>query len=257
MQQKPIKINWEHIPECFHSLSNGKIFNSSCSSEATVYFIDLKEGYYLKRSAKGTLLKEAEMTRYFHQKGWSAEVLAYESLEEDWLLTARIPGDDLTAKEYLSEPNRLCDTLAEILRALHALPFSDCPVQNKNDLYYETAKRNHQNGIFDPTLVHSKMSADRAWQYIEEHRSLLQKEAMVHGDFCLPNLLLNQWKFSGLIDLGNAGVGDRHIDLFWAGWSLEYNLKTDRFRNRFFDAYGRDQIDSARMKLIETIECFG
>ncbi len=38
----------------------------------------------------------------------------------------------------------------------------------------------------------------------------------------------------GFIDLGNGGVGDRHIDLFWGAWTLFYNLKTDRHTERFF-----------------------
>ena len=33
-----------------------------------------------------------------------------------------------------------------------------------------------------------------------------------------------------VLDLGAAGRGDRHFDLFWGRWSLQYNLKTDRHR---------------------------
>ena len=69
--------------------------------------------------------------------------------------------------------------------------------------------------------------------------------------------MLDQWKFSGFIDLGNGGIGDRHVDLFWGAWSLQYNLKTDQYRERFFDAYGRKEIHQEVLDLIGAIEVFG
>ncbi|MFK5291701.1 aminoglycoside 3'-phosphotransferase, partial [Lactococcus lactis] len=54
-----------------------------------------------------------------------------------------------------------------------------------------------------------------------------------------------------------AGVGDRHIDLFWGAWTLNFNIGTDQYRDRFFDAYGRDRIDVDRLKLVGCCEVFG
>ncbi len=59
------------------------------------------------------------------------------------------------------------------------------------------------------------------------------------------------------IDVGNGGVADKHIDLFWGAWTLEFNLKTDKFRDRFFDAYGRNNFDSDVINLVSVIEAFG
>ncbi|MBQ6824111.1 MAG: aminoglycoside 3'-phosphotransferase [Clostridia bacterium] len=257
MQRKPILLNPDEIPQVFHPFLATTAYDTSCSPQARVYYLESNNGLFLKRSAKGTLAQEAAMTRYFHQKGWAAEVLAYESLEEDWLLTARVPGEDLTHREYLSDPYRLCDTLAEILCALHNLPYDDCPLQNKNEIYLKTAEINYRNGMFDPSYSYADPTIEQAWDHVCRHRHLLQKESLLHGDFCLPNLLLKNWHFSGLIDLGNAGVGDRHIDLFWGAWSLQYNLKSNAYQDRFFDAYGRETIDFEKLKLIEMIECFG
>ena len=52
---------------------------------------------------------------------------------------------------------------------------------------------------------------------------------------------------TGLTDLGEGGLGDGHFDLYWAMWSLEYNLKTDRYNRRFLDAYGMDGVDEERL----------
>ena len=64
-------------------------------------------------------------------------------------------------------------------------------------------------------------------------------------------------RFSGFIDVGNGGVGDRHIDLFWGAWTLQFNLKTDKYKDIFFDAYGRNDIDFDRFSLIAACEVFG
>jgi kanamycin kinase len=63
----------QDLPERFISFIEGaKIYDSSCSREARVYFIDKDDGYYLKTSAKGTLKTEAEMTAFFNTKGLAA-----------------------------------------------------------------------------------------------------------------------------------------------------------------------------------------
>ena len=86
---------------------------------------------------------------------------------------------------------------------------------------------------------------------------MLKCDTLLHGDYCLPNIMLTDWQFSGFIDVGNGGVGDRHVDLFWGTWTLNFNLKTDRYRDRFLDAYGRDVIEPGMMDLIAACEVFG
>ena len=73
--------------DIWHFISGANIYDSSCSPEARVYFIDKGNGYYLKCSGIGKLEKEAQMTAYFCSKGFGAEVLSYISNDSDWLLT--------------------------------------------------------------------------------------------------------------------------------------------------------------------------
>ena len=84
--------------------------------------------------------------------------------------------------------------------------------------------------------------------------SILRHDALIHGDMCLPNIFYDEaYRFTGFIDLGDAGPGDRHFDLYWAMWSLSYNLKTDQYNNLFMDAYGRDAFDPARFEVCAAI----
>ena len=241
-------------------LENARVYDSSCSPEARVWFVDREGGYYLKSAPHGTLAREAEMTRYFHRKGLAAQVLDYVSAERDFLLTARLEGEDCTHATYTAEPARLCDLLATTLRALHEMPCADCPVPDRTGEYLTTVEENYRKGLFDTAYLPPAcrgMTADEAWRLVAAEGGRLRRDVLLHGDYCLPNILLDGWRFSGFIDLDHAGVGDRHIDLFWGVWTLEFNLKTDRYADRFLDAYGRDAVDTELLRVIGAAECFG
>ena len=91
----------------------------------------------------------------------------------------------------------------------------------------------------------------------KKHGHLLKTDTLLRGDYCLPNVIFDDWRFSGFIDLDNSGVGDRHVDLFWGAWTLWFNLKTDNYRDRFFDAYGRDKVDEDMLRIVAACEVFG
>ena len=259
---KKIKIdNIPNAPQEFSKLlSSVEVFDSSCSPEARVYYIKSNGGLYLKTAAKGTLQREALMTDYFHKKGFGAEVLGYVTDENDWLLTAAVKGEDCVHEMYLNEPKRLCDTLAVALRELHETKFSDCPVKDRVTEYLALAEENYKTGNYDKSHFPDSFgyrSAEEAYKVLQEGKGTLKNEVLIHGDYCLPNIMLDNWRLSGFIDVGNGGVGDRHIDLFWGTWTLWFNLHTNEYYDRFLDAYGRDKIDENILKTVAAAEVFG
>ncbi len=237
---------------------NADVYDSSSSEAARVYYIDAEGGLFLKRCSAASLEKEAAMTGYFHSLGLSAEVLAYLSADGfDWLVTRRVPGENCTHPSHLSQPERLCDIMGEQLRRLHGLAPEGCPVRDKLDMYKADVASGISKGIYEPKHikeVYPFSSPGEAGQWAEKGLRLLKADTLVHGDYCLPNILLDGWRFSGFIDLGGAGVADRHIDLFWGIWSLNYNLHTPRYTDRFLDAYGRDGIDPDKLRCVAAME---
>jgi len=66
-----------------------------------------------------------------------------------------------------------------------------------------------------------------------------------HGDYCLPNVLLAPGGAVHLVDVGRAGLADRHSDLADALRSIRGPLNPqfdESHAQRFLDAYGRDDI---------------
>ena len=120
MERKLIIPELDVCPEELRPiLSGGTVYDSSCSAQARVYYIEKEGGIYLKCSPAGTLQREAAMTAFFHSKGLAAEVLGYISGEQDYLLTRRIPGEDCIWPRYLEDPKRLSQLTGELLRSLH------------------------------------------------------------------------------------------------------------------------------------------
>ena len=260
MERKRIQPDLTGIPRSILPFAvNAVIFDSSCSSAARVWYLDREEGFYLKRAARGTLGQEAEMTAFFREKGLSARVVAYESGEYDWLLTSRIAGEDCLHRRYLENPERLCDTLGSVLRLLHGQAVAGCPVRHSPEEMLRRAACARDAGKFNRELAEEQgfSSAEEAWQAAVSGVALLKTDTLIHGDYCLPNVMLDNWHFSGLIDVGGGGIGDRHVDLFWGIWSLDYNLKTNAYTQRFLDAYGREAVDPEALRTVAAMECFG
>ena len=251
------KIPLELPREIETIISGAEIYDSSSSPEARVYYTPREGGIYLKVGAAESLRREAEMTAYFHKKGLGAEVISYISGEKDIMLSRAVVGEDCTSERYLAEPKRLCDLLAERLRALHELDASDCPIKDKVGEYIATAERNFARGTYNTDHFPDSFgyaSGEEAFSVVQGGKHLLKNEVLIHGDYCLPNIMLDDWRFSGFIDLGAAGIGERHIDLFWGRWTLQFNLHTDEFGDRFLDAYGRDKVDEEKLRVVAAAE---
>jgi kanamycin kinase len=262
MKRTPVQVNIDDWPdELAGFLQGAAVFDSSCSPEAKVLFIDRDGGLFLKTAGAGTLKTEARMTAFLHTLGLSAEVLYYGTRDgKDRLLTRRIPGEDCTHPQYLSEPERLCDTTAGLLRQLHERNGQGCPVPDRIRTYTETVRNGFNGSHYEPDLFRGLWefaSFEEAKRAAEEGMPLLKKDVLLHGDYCLPNVILDDWRFSGFIDLGNGGIGDRHIDILWGVWTLNFNLKTTKYTGRFLDAYGRDRIEPEMLRMVAAMEMIG
>ena len=191
---------------------------------------------YLKTAPEGELVRSAQAQEYFHKKGLSAPLLAFEQDNgRDWLLVKSVPGAYACSRSFMSQPDRLARILGETVRMLHETDASDCPLTDANARAL-AAYEKEAGAAFDGDL------------------SVLKKDVLIHGDMCLPNIFfIEDYRFTGFIDLGDSGLGDRHFDLYWAMWSLAYNLKTDAYNETFLTAYGRDAFDPVRYEVCAAI----
>lgn len=251
------KINIKDFPEALHALLlSGTVYDSSCNSNATTLYCDT--GYYIKIDGKGELALEAELCRRFYSMGLGVKVIRYISADRDYLVTQSANGEDLT--HCLEDPKKLCDFLASTLRRLHSQPVEDAPVSSGLRRYLDSANGDFSGGHYDESIMMDGFrirSKQEAWRIMQENKGRLKTDTLIHGDACLPNIICHNGAFSAFIDLGMAGAGDKHIDLYWAIWSLQYNLKTNEYTDYFLDQYGRENFDFDILKVVAAFELFG
>lgn len=257
MRKRKTSIQISDFPAELHSLlQSGAIYDSSCSSDATTLYCDA--GYYIKVDTKGALAAEAAMTRRFHTMGLGVPVVHYMSADRDYLVTQSATGDDLT--HFLGDPRQLCRVFADELRRLHAQPVTDALVSARLRRYLDSADGDYSGGFYDESVLMNRfpvVSKQAAWEIMQAEKTKLKADTMIHGDACLPNIICHDGTLTAFIDLGLSGAGDKHIDLYWAIWSLQYNLKTDQYTDYFLDHYGRDHFDESMLQTIAAFEVLG
>ena len=186
---------------------------------------------FLKIDREGVLERSAKAQEYFAKKGLSSSLVAYERENgQDFLLVKAVPGEYACCARYLEEPEKLAAMLGETMRMLHETDAADCPLRDANERALSMYAAEHDGKA-------------------HEKASLLKKEVLVHGDHCLPNVFFENGRFSGYIDLGDAGFGDRHLDICCAVWSLGYNTGSGKWTDRLLDAYGRELLDEQRLRI--------
>ena len=254
MEKHLIQPNLADFPaEIVQYFENSTVYDSSSSDRAKVYFCDC--GWFVKVAAKGMLKKEAIMSKRFYEIGLGVAVMEYLSTDRDYLVTAAAQGQDMLS--YLHDPELLCKILAEQLHKLHSLPAENFPVSAAYEAYQKLAACDFTYEKTHPSMLMKHFpigSVAEAQALLRQNFEKLQANCLIHGDACLPNVILKDRQFSSFIDFDQSGLGDRHIDLFWAIWSLQYNLKTEAYTELFLRIYGKDNYDPELIRTVAALE---
>ena len=254
MKKTKIEIDINCFPLEIRCLcKDANIYNSSSSANAKVYYLDT--GYYIKVAEVNSLNTEACMNRFFYKIGMGVEVIAYISRDNDYLVTKSVTGEDLT--HLVSDPEQLCSILASSLKKLHSKSFYGVQTSPSFNRYIEIASCDFNELTYDSSYCTKRYdigSKEKAWAIIQSNKNVLIADTLIHGDACLPNIIQFNGNFISFIDCNMSGLGDKHIDLYWAIWSLNYNLKTDAYTDLFLDLYGREKISETILYLIAAFE---
>jgi aminoglycoside phosphotransferase len=167
-----------------------------------------------------------------------------------WMVSIARPGVDATHPEQLRDPERLTRALAAGLRRFHhGAPIDSCPFDFRLEAALAQARRRLGSGLseeeldFHPEFHH--LSPEEAMSVLESSRPTTEDLVVCHGDYCLPNVLIEDGEVTGYLDLGELGVACRWWDLATATWSLTWNLGKG-FEELFLEEYGVN-LDRERM----------
>lgn len=174
--------------------------------------------------------KTVEVMRWISGKLPVPEVLAYEKDEKyRYLLMSKIPGTVACDPYYMEHPKEMIPVLADALKLLWSIDISDCPRKTDIDTVLSEAEYRVRNDLVDLSDTEPKTFGEGGFKDAEELLSWLKENkpsyepVLSHGDFCLPNVFIQDGKLSGLIDLGNTGTSDKWMDIALCYRSLKHN----------------------------------
>lgn len=239
----------DRVPREFASLLSGvNLYDRSSSPEANTVFIDGKIKAFLKMGTSGGLRREREMSCFLHSHHLAPRVIDYICRDgKDYLVTEALPGYDGIDVRHQQNPQRLAEVFGQSLKLLHSLPIERCPFAGRSAELIALTEENISLRRKDDEIVGE--SIEEAAERFASLKHLARDEVVIHGDFCLPNIIMQDYRLSGFVDLGWGGIGDRHYDIWWGIWTLEYNLHSDAFRDAFLNAYGKGDVDEDRLEL--------
>lgn len=225
------------------------------------WFVKVRRTDAASRGLETTLADEAERLRWLADHLSVPEVIAIGSdADHEWLVLTALPGSDATSLEHQFDPERLLQILGQALRRFHDMvPADGCPFDSTTDTDMARAAARVDAGLVDESdfePLFAGMSASRLYELMAESRPGGDDELVViHGDYCVPNVIVDAGSVSGFVDLGRAGVGDRHRDLGIAARSVAHNFGGHAVPV-FVDAYGLEQPDLARLDFFIMLDEF-
>lgn len=190
-----------------------------------------------------------------HVHAWVAD----EKRQRAWLLLSEAPGVMACEPAVASDPKRVVRALAEGLRQIHQLAAADCPFDMRLDARLAHTEEHIRLGLVDEVGVRANCGVSPS-ELLARLRATRPDEPLAdlvftHGDYCLPNILLDPASFraSAYLDWGRAGLADRYYDLAIAARSVRHNFGA-HWGPRFLAAYGLDQPDQRRLDWYEALD---
>jgi len=217
--------------------------------------------YYLKTAnITQDVSAEAQVLKWLSDKLPVPEIILHLLDDEtEYLLTTEIPGSDASQLCNDKPTEEIVAQLAEGLRMIHSIRIDDCPFNRCVDVTINNeAYRRMEQGLADVEDFDSQRmgkSLSELYQQLLSTRPSSEDLVFTHGDYCLPNIIINDNTISGFIDWGRGGVADRYQDLALAARSLEYNTSR-KLTQELFRMYGIDEIDWKKVEFYTLLDEF-
>ncbi|MSQ31639.1 MAG: aminoglycoside 3'-phosphotransferase [Dehalococcoidia bacterium] len=173
--------------------------------------------------------------------------------EYDFLLTEALTGVNACAVPPES-PTDLVRLLAHGLVSIHKCTINDCPLNKRLEVEIIRARDNLSNGYSPMIDLHGR-SPIEAFEALLKSRPSVEDIVFTHGDYSIPNVMINRGRISGFVDWGRAGIADRYRDIALALKSIQRNLGPG-LEQVFLQEYGIVSPDLKKIEFYKLINEF-
>ncbi|MFL5693231.1 MAG: APH(3') family aminoglycoside O-phosphotransferase, partial [Ktedonobacteraceae bacterium] len=177
-----------------------------------------------------------------------------------YLLTSEIPGLMACDPAFAQDIPTMVYLLAEGLRHIHQVDITYCPFDQRLTSEIAYIQQRVAAGLVDTANFndqHKGMSAAELFKLLIESQPPTEDIVFTHGDYCLPNVLIDQphRRINGFIDWGRAGIADRYQDLVAAARSLTRNFGPG-WEPLLWEMYGLEALDTAKYEFYQLLDMF-
>ena len=220
------------IPEKIKSILGSSVCNSDTvgMSEASVLLFEdkvLKIDRICEESEN-----EKEVMLWLKGRLPVPDVICHEIYNgRSYLLMSKLPGVMACDESYLKRPQELTEILAAGLKMLWQTDISKCTYNFSLNKKLEMARYNVEHDLVDVDNVEPDTFGEKGFQSPEhlldwlKHNRPEEDIVLSHGDFCLPNIFIEDGKIRGFLDLGKTGCADRYQDIALCYRSLKGNYE--------------------------------
>lgn len=189
-------------------------------------------------------------------QGWASDP----SSGRAHLLLSTLPGVSAIDPRARGEVEALVRALAAGLRRFHELPRDECPFAAPVDARLAIAGARVRAGLVDEDdfeLAYQRYPVERLYELLLEARRGVAEDdlVVVHGDFSLANVMVDQGEVVGFVDVGRCGLSDRYLDLAIAARSLAHHVSPEAL-GPFFVEYGIDYPDLGKIDFYVLLDEF-
>lgn len=178
-----------------------------------------------------SMAEQVRVMQWLEGKISVPQVLAYEEQDgKGYLLMSKMGGKMSCDSYYLERPHLLLEALACGLKMLWEVDIRQCPCIRDLDTVLKEARMRVENHLVDMDAVEAETFGEGGFEspkhlleWLERNQPSLEP-VFSHGDYCLPNIFLEDGLITGFIDLGKAGIGDKWNDIALCYRSLKHNF---------------------------------
>ena len=175
---------------------------------------------------------------------------------KSYLLTREVKGEMLCSEYFENNPLVGIDIIVEAFNALYNIDYSDCTIDETIDTKIKEIESNISNikeSDINKEYLDRFHSKEGILKYLKGNKPK-QIIGFTHGDMSLPNIFALNNHFSGLIDVGNAGLSDIYFDLVICEMSIERNYGKE-YIDVFYDKLGieKDEFKSEYYRILMSL----
>jgi aminoglycoside phosphotransferase len=224
-----------------------------------------KPNQYLKiahASHPEKLSREKDVLKWLSGKLAVPNVIYYKERDDyQYLLLSEIKGEGSHHNSFQSEITKVVNLFARGMNRIHKVRIDDCPFDRRLKVVVKEAEKRVKLGLVEEDEFLDEyigMSAGQLFDMlISRSSSISDKENIVftHGDYCLPNVIIDGERISGFIDWGRAGIADPYQDIALAIRSLKFNWG-ESYVDDMLRSYGIEKPDWDKLEFYIMLDEF-